>query len=82
METDIKLGDAGKLVLSFSGGKAIISGQAAVDDGALSIGLSVTADAGMFIDQLEAIVAKALPLTASIDPIIFGAIKAAVLAIQ
>ena len=82
MEKDIALGTAGKLELIISGGKATISAQAAADGGALSVSASVVGDAGMLIDQLEAIVAKAVPATAPIDAAIFAAIKSAVMAIQ
>lgn len=82
MEDDIKLGTVGALSLSFSGGKAVVSAQAAIDGSAVMVAASVTADAGAFIDQLEAIVAKALPSTAAIDPAIFAVIKDAVLAIK
>lgn len=78
-EKDIALGSIGKLALSFSGGKAIVSAQAAVDGGVLTVEASVTGDAGALIDQLEALVAKAIPATAALDPAIFGVIKQAVL---
>jgi hypothetical protein len=81
MEKDIALGSAGKVSLSFSGGKAVVSAAASEDGGAVVINASVVADAGLFVDQLEAIVAKALPATAAIDPAIFAVIKSAVMSI-
>lgn len=79
MEKDIALGSLGALDLSFSGGKAIVGVKASVDGGALTVNLAVTADAGLFIDQLQAIVEKAVPVSAPFDPAIFAVIKSAVL---
>lgn len=78
----IPVGSLGSVSLSFSGGKAVVSAQGGVDQGAVTISASIVADAGIFIDQLEAIVAKALPATAAIDPAIFAVIKQALLAVQ
>jgi hypothetical protein len=82
MQEDIKLGSFGDLVIGFSGGKVSLTATANVDGKAIAIGATVTADAGVFIDQLEAIVAKAIPASAPFDPAIFAVIKTAVLSIQ
>lgn len=82
MEKDVALGSVGTLKLSFSGGKAVVEADASVDAGALTVGAKVVGDAGLLIDQLEAIVAKAIPASAPIDPAIFAVIKSAVMAIQ
>lgn len=81
VEKDVDVGSVGKLSLSFSGGKASLVGSAALPGG-LSIGVTVTDDAGALIDQLEQIVAKAVPSTAAIDPAIFAVIKQAVCSLQ
>ena len=81
MQDDIKLGSLGDLVLSFSGGKASLTAKASVDGSAVAIEASVVCDAGVLIDQLEAIVAKALPSTAAFDPAVFAVIKSAVVGI-
>lgn len=81
MEHDQNIGTVGKLQLSFSGGKAQLTANATLPGG-LTVAITVADDASALIDQLEAIVAKALPATAPVDPAIFGVIKAAVLAIQ
>lgn len=80
-EKDVQLGSLGKLVLSFSGGKASLSANVGLDSGVVAVGINVVGDAGLLIDQLEAIVAKAVPATAAIDPAIFAVIKQAVLSI-
>lgn len=80
MEKDIAVGSEGKLALSFSGGKALVAFSAALPGGA-AVSVNASDDAGALIDQLEAIVAKALPATAAIDPAIFAVIKSAVVAI-
>ena len=81
MESDLKLGSLGDVVLSFSAGKASLTAKAAVDGSAVSVQASVVCDAGFLIDQLEAIVAKAVPASAPFDPAIFAVIKSAVVAI-
>lgn len=81
MEKDVALGTVGKLALSFSGGKAIVAATAVLPAG-LNLNFSASDDAGALIDQLEAIVAKAIPATAAIDPAIFAVIKSAVVSIQ
>lgn len=81
MEKDIALGSVGKLALSFSGGKALVAASATLPGG-VALAFSASDDAGALIDQLEAIVAKAIPATAAIDPAIFAVIKSAVLSIS
>lgn len=81
MEKDVALGSVGKLALSFTGGQAVVGANVALPGG-VAISFSACDDAGALIDQLEGIVAKALPATAAIDPAIFAVIKSAVLAIK
>lgn len=81
-EKDIALGSMGKLALAFAGGKATITASLSVDAGAFSADVALVGDAGALIDQLEALVAKAIPATAAIDPAVFAVIKSAVMAIQ
>jgi len=78
---NLPLGKVGSLQLSFSGGKAVVALSLALPGG-VAVDLQASDDAGALIDQLAAIVEKALPSTAAIDMAVFGVIKAAVQAIQ
>lgn len=82
MEQNIKIGSIGEGKLSFEKGKVIMVASAKVDDGAIEISASITMDACVFIDQLEAFVEKKFPATAPFDPMIFGVIKSAVTSID
>lgn len=80
MEKDIALGTVGKLDLSFSGGKAVVGVTGALPGG-LGVNIQITDDAGALIDQLEALVQKALPAGQAIEASVFAVIKSVVIGI-
>lgn len=82
MEKDIKLGEVGKLVLTASKGKVTLSVQGELDAGALGVGASITADVDHLVDQLQALVEKAIPISQPIDGALFGALKLALHALE
>lgn len=76
------IGSIGSYTLSFQGGKASVSVQGAVDNGAVQVTVSATADANAFIDQLFAAIEKASPAGAvAIEEGVKTIIKAAVAAL-
>lgn len=60
-----KIGTVGAYSIGFSGGKAQLGVQGAVDNGAVALNLTVSADASVFIDQVFAAIEKASPAGAA-----------------
>ena len=82
MEKDIKLGNIGDLDLSFSGGKAKVEVSVNVEAAALSVGATVSMDAGQLIDKMFSAIEKASPAGAQpIEESVKLIIKAAVAAL-
>lgn len=81
MEKDIKLGDAGDLDISLSGGKATLQVSVAAPGAALTASASIVVDAGVLVDKLEAAVVKAFPAGAPIESAVFEVLKKALLSV-
>lgn len=82
MEKDVQLGQVGKLALSFSGGKALLSLSGGYDPAGFALKVEASEDAAALVDLLFAAIEKASP--AGVQPIeesVKGIVKAAVQAI-
>lgn len=79
----LPIGNVGSVKFNLSAGKVAVTETVSVDGGALTETATVQADAGIFIDQLQAAIAAKLPASAApIESGVFAVLKAALLSIQ
>ncbi|MES2355621.1 MAG: hypothetical protein V4568_14725 [Pseudomonadota bacterium] len=82
MEKDVELGSVGKLALSFSGGKALLSVTAGYSPAGASVSAQVSEDASVLIDLLFSAIEKASPAGAvPIEETVKALVKASVAAV-